>query len=200
MNCLNNINKLSNLLITKYDYKISREQAKKLILKNELTDILNYYNLIYGKNIDKEEFRNNVIKPFILSCDLIKEKATKYKCKVIRDLEKGENPFSMNVDLPLSDFLVDDGEINGGMFLASAYENMIFWQNNLLNLIIEKNKINGPLNQYISGLEQTIDIQEASSDEILNIDENIYKYFINLIFVVNLFFPDRINLANSCSI
>ena len=113
MNCLNNINKLSNLLITKYDYKISREQAKKLILKNELTDILNYYNLIYGKNIDKEEFRNNIIKPFILSCDSIKEKATKYKCKVIRDLEKGENPFCMNIDSPLSDFLVDDGEING---------------------------------------------------------------------------------------
>ena len=200
MNCLNNINKLSNLLITKYDYKISREQAKKLILKNELTDILNYYNLIYGKNIDKEEFRNNVIKPFILSCDLIKEKATKYKCKVIRDLEKGENPFCMNIDSPLSDFLVDDGEINGGMFLASAYENMIFWQNNLLNLIIEKNKINGPLNQYISGLEQTIDIQEASSDEILNIDENIYKYLEKLILqssMRNIFQKkDKINYRN----
>ena len=133
INCLNNINKLSNLLISKYNYKISREQAKKLIFKNELKDILNYYNIIYGKNINIEEFQNNIIKPFILSCDLIKEKVTKYKCKVIRNLEKGEQPFCMNIDLPISDFLVVDGEINGGIFLASAYENMIFWQNNKFN-------------------------------------------------------------------
>ena len=200
INCLNNINKLSNLLISKYNYKISREQAKKLIFKNELKDILNYYNIIYGKNINIEEFQNNIIKPFILSCDLIKEKVTKYKCKVIRDLEKGEQPFCMNIDLPISDFLVDDGEINSGMFLASAYENMIFWQNNLLNLIIEKNKINGPLNKYITELEQTIDIQEASSDDILNIDENIYIYLDKLILqssMRNIFQKkDNINYKN----
>ena len=78
-------------------------------------------------------------------------------------------------------FLVDDGEKGGGMFLASLYENMIYWQNYFLNTIIENNQKSGPLNKYISQLEEEIDIQEASPEEILNIDESTYEYFKNLI-------------------
>ena len=88
----------------------------------------------------------------------------------------------MNVNLSLNYFLVDDGESNGGMFLAAAYEKMIDWQNSLLNLIIEKNNINGILNEYISQLNQEINIQDAKPNEIINIDDNTYKYFMKLIF------------------
>ena len=42
----------------------------------------------------------------------------------------------MDVNLPLNYFLVDDGEINGGIFLASAYQHLIEWQNSIYNIVI----------------------------------------------------------------
>ena len=35
----------------------------------------------------------------------------------------------------LSYFLLDDGDENGGMFLASAYEKMIEWQNDFIDTL-----------------------------------------------------------------
>jgi hypothetical protein len=55
----------------------------------------------------------------------IKDKSVQYKCRILRDLEKGELPLDMKIDLPLCYFLVDDGVKDGGMFLASAYQHFI---------------------------------------------------------------------------
>ena len=71
----------------------------------------------------------------------------------------------MDVNLPLNYFLVDDGEINGGIFLASAYQ----------HLIISKNNKNGILHSYISHLEEQTSVQEATKDEIINIDDQTFK-------------------------
>ena len=79
----------------------------------------------------------------------------------------------MTIDNNLAFYLVDDGDKNGGMFLAAGYQNFIEWQNNFINLIISKNSMSGILNSYVSQLEQEIDIQDATKDEILKIDDNI---------------------------
>ena len=78
-------------------------------------------------------------------------------------------------------FLVDKGDEDGGMFLSSAYEKFIEWQNAFINLIISSNNMNGILNGYISQLEQEIYVQDATEEEIIKIDENIYKNLENLI-------------------
>ena len=178
---LNDINILSNLLRKKYSFKISREDAKNIKFKNELEEIKNFYNKIYNKNLSIEEFNKSFIEPFFNSWDKIKEKSVQYKCRVLRDVEKGENPLNMNEDLTLNYFLVDDGDRDGGIFLASAYQHMIYWQNRLLNLIIEKNEQHGPLSEYVSQLEQEVDAQDASIDEIINIDDTIFEEFENII-------------------
>ena len=176
MKNLDNINKLTNMLITIYSYNISREDGKKLIFKNEFGNIIDKYNEI-SQNIifnEEKEFDKDYVQPFIKSWDLIKKKCVQYKCRILREREK-QQYLDMKVDLPVCFFLVDDGDIDGGMFLASAYQQMIEWQNNLLNMIISKNSMNGILNSYVSQLEQEINIQEATKDEIIKIDDKTYQ-------------------------
>ena len=176
------INKLTNLLISLYSYKISREEAKKILLNDKLEEILKSYNEINKLNkMTKEKFIEKFINPFIRSWNNIKDNCIQYKCRILRHIENGEKPLDMSIDLPLSFFLVDDGDENGGMFLASAYEKMIGWQNDFIDIIIGENKINGIHNSYISQLEQEIEIQEASKEQIINIDEKIFKSFNDLI-------------------
>ena len=101
----------------------------------------------------------------------------------------------MNIDLPLCYFLVDDGDMDGGMFLASAYQHFIEWQNNFIDIIISNNKIKGIHNSYLSQLEQEINIQEATNEEIIKIDKNIYEVLNDLIYKTsmrNIFSKDNI--------
>jgi hypothetical protein len=132
------------------------------------------------KIIDEKKMRENYISPFIQSWDMIKRKSVQYKCRLLRDLENGQEPYDMNTKDPLCYFLVDDGEKDGGMFLAAAYEHFILWQNKFIDYIISNNNMNGILNSYISQLDQEIDIQDATSDEIIKIDDDIYNYFEDL--------------------
>ena len=179
---LENINKLTNLLLNIYSYKISREDAKAKILQNEIVHIMDTYNEFNPNKINnEEEFKESYINPFIKSWDIIKGKAVQYKCRVLRDLDKGEKPLDMSIDKNLSFFLVDDGDQDGGMFLAAAYQNLIEWQNTFINIIISKNTMNGLLNSYVPLLEQEIDIQEAVKEEIINLDSKVYKSLNDLI-------------------
>ena len=183
MKHLININKFSNLLLNIYSFKISREEAKSKKLKNELDNIIEYYNKMNNVRIEKEEkFIEKYIEPFINSWNKIKDKSIQYKCRTLRDIKKGEKPLEMNIENSLCYFLVDDGDKEGGMFLASAYENLIEWQNQFIDQIISANNMNGILNSYISQLEQEIDIQEAIKEEIINIDDNTYKILNDLIY------------------
>ena len=197
-----NINKFSNLLLDIYSFKISREEAKLKTLKKELENIIEYYNEINNTRIENEnKFIENYIEPFIYSWNKIKHKSVQYKCKILRDLTKGEKPLEMKIENPLCYFLVDDGDKDGGMFLASAYEHLIEWQNQFIDEIISANKMNGILNSYISQIEQEIDVQEAMREDVINIDENIYKILNDLIYISssrNIFREDdnKINYRN----
>ena len=83
----------------------------------------------------------------------------------------------MNIDLPLCYFLTDDGDKDGGMFLASAYQHFIGWQNSFIEAIIGNNRLSGIHNSYVSQLEQEVFVHDAGNEEIINIDKNIYKNF-----------------------
>ena len=199
MKNLKNINKISNLLLNIYSFKISREEGKTKLLKDELTNIVEVYNEINPTKIKEEEFINNYINPFIKSWDEIKKKAVQYNCRILRDLSAGESPLEMKIENPLCFFLVDDGDKDGGMFLAAAYQQLIEWQNSFIDLIIAKNNMNGILNSYVSQLEQEIFIQDSTEEEIINIDENTYKAFKDLIFscsMRDIFEEKKINYRN----
>ena len=199
---LNNINKFTNLLLNIYSFKISRDDSKKRKLSKELPFIMNSYNKMYDSSInDKNVFENKYINPFIKSWNQIKDKLLKYNEKEIIDKSRGEKPLEIKINNPISNFLVDDDDKDGGLFLASAYENMIEWQNQFLDEIISKNKTNGILNSYIYQLEKEINIQDATEDEIININDNTKKIFYDLILsnsMRNIFDnkSDKINYKN----
>ena len=182
MKCLKYINKLSNLLLNIYSYKITRENAKVKKLKEEIENIVTNYNeMNTQKKLTEENFIEEYINPFLDSWNQIKDKSIQYKCRILRDLEKGEKPLEMNIVKPLCYFLVDDGDREGGMFLASAYSNFIDWQNQFIDDIISKNNMSGILNSYVSQLEKEINVQDATESEIINIDDETYEFFNDLI-------------------
>jgi hypothetical protein len=177
------INKLTNLLLNIYSYKVSRDEAKKKKLNEEIAYIIEQFNNMGGNLIidNADSFIGEYINPFIDSWNAIKKHSVQYKCRVLRDLEKGEKPYEMKCENLLCDFLVDDGDKEGGMFLAAAYQYLIECQNNFIDNVISKNNIQGVLNSYISQLEQKINIQDATANEIINIDDNIYELLNNLV-------------------
>ena len=181
MKSLLNINNLENVLLNIYSFKISREDGKVKKFKDEITHINELYNEFSSIKLDKDEFNKQYIAPFIKSWDTIKKTSIQYKCRILRDLDKGEKPLEMSTDNTLNYYLVDDGDKEGGMFLAAAYQNYIIWQNNFINEITSKNDIKGILNSYVSKLNQEIFVQEATKDEIININDNTYKTFNELI-------------------
>ena len=200
MKYLDNINKLGNILLNIYSFKISRDKGKNLILKNELAHIVETYNEINSLNTNEENFTSEYINPFIESWEGIKETSIQYKCNILKNLEKGELPLEMSIENPICYFLVDDGDKDGGMFLASAYQNFIEWQNKFINDITSKNNIKGILNSYVSQLEQEIYVQDSNKEEIINIDESTYKTLNELISscsMRNIFVKDnKINYSN----
>jgi hypothetical protein len=73
MKYLKHINKLSNLLLNIYSYKITRESAKVKTLKEELINIINNFNEINNqKTWTEEAFIQEYISPFISSWEQIK--------------------------------------------------------------------------------------------------------------------------------
>ena len=94
--------------------------------------------------------KKNFVFPFIETWNQIKDKAIQYKCMILKNEKEEKKPLDFTLETILSYFLVDIGEQDGGMFLASAYEHLISWQNEIIHLIIEKNKDNGILNSYIT--------------------------------------------------
>ena len=181
MKNLIDINNLENVLLNIYSFKISRDDGKVKKFKDEITYINELYNEFNSIKLDKDEFNKQYIIPFIKSWDAIKKTSIQYKCRILRELDKGEKPLEMTTENTLNYYLVDDGDKEGGMFLAAAYQNFILWQNNFINEIISKNDIKGILNSYVSKLKQEILVQDATKDEIININENTYKTFNELI-------------------
>jgi hypothetical protein len=75
MKSLISLNKLSNLLLNIYSYKITRQEAKKVTLMEELPKIVQMYNEINHVQITENDFKAEYITNFLSSWDLIKSKS-----------------------------------------------------------------------------------------------------------------------------
>ena len=152
---INNINKLVDYLFKKYNNKIERDKAKVKIIKDCF------------ENENFEEINNNLLQPYINSWNKIKSKCTTYLCRP--DMPE----LNITKEHSLIHFLPDDGELGGGMYLASAYSNIIEWQNNFINIVVSSIGPQSVLKSYLSQLDQEIYVQEATEEDLVKINENI---------------------------
>ena len=151
LKCLPDFNDFTNYMIENYSFRISREEAKRRILKDEE---------ICKNNIFKEKF-----KKFISSWKEIKVEAKKYKCRPEMQVK------NLDINDKLIYFLIDNGELGFGMYLAAACQNFIEWQNMFLQPIIDANNFNGILHNYVDTIQKKVPIHEAKPSQILLINE-----------------------------
>ena len=181
MQYLPSYNKFLNFMIDNYTYKISRKEAYSKKLKDE--DIF--------KNSNFKTKLNN----FFDAWKEIGKYVTQYKCH-----QMIQQTF-LNDRMPLINFLVDDGEIEKGMYLAGGYEQFIKWQNEFLNPIIralDKNK-NGILYYFNENLKHKIDVQKASENEIIIKKFPDNTLYINFLHLIGLNSYRNINFKNDDS-
>ena len=126
-------NEFTNYMVDNYSLKITREYAKINKLSN--MDIINQPEF-------KTKFNN-----FLRAWDEIKSEAIKYKCLPEMPIK------NLSIDDNLIYFLNDIGELYNGMYLASAFQNFIFWQNEFLQPIVEEYKFNGILHPYVENIK-----------------------------------------------
>ena len=152
MKYLPTINRLCNHMINYVSFKFSREEAKKILIKNEVRDgeilsLLDEFVPIYKK-----------IRPFI----------KQQGCH-----EFGGLFLDLTDNLYLSNLCVDSGELGFGLVLLAMYEEMSDWQNSFINSVI--NSSNEHLNYYKDLFNSKIMIQDCEEDQILKLPtlENI---------------------------
>ena len=171
-------NEITNILIYTYSFNITREDAKMRSLVNE-----NIYNeLEYKNKIDE----------FIIAWNQIKDKAVYYQNEKmeIKNLSKTDK---------LAFFLNDNNEPGYGMYIAAAYNNFINWQNGFLKYIIQFGAHNKYLNYYFDNMNKKSLVQEANSNQILQVDYNndfSDSYLENFENLVNTFSRRNIFMKN----
>jgi hypothetical protein len=154
-------NEFTNYMVDIYSFKISREDSKTKKLSN--MDIINQPEF-------KNKFRN-----FLKAWDEIKSEAKKYKCRPDMPVK------NLTIDDNLICFLNDNGELYNGMYLASACQYFIEWQNNFLVYTFNESKSNEILHNYLNKIYEKISVQKAKNYQILLIDEKFKKSkYVNL--------------------
>ena len=148
---LTNINKLSNKLLKKYCYKISRDEAQNISL---------YF---------PSQKETEILLPYIQSWNEIKKFCVRYQCRPDMPI------LNLDKKMPLNFFLVDDGQLGGGMYLAAAYSNFIEWQNKFINLILDNINQNSPLYCYVEQLNEEILVQDAKEDNVLKLNKSVFE-------------------------
>ena len=151
MKFLPNFNDFTNYMVDYYSFRISRDQAKKLVLKNE-------------KIFNEPGFQNKFIN-FINAWKEIKSEAIKYKCR------PEMKPKNLEKDEKFIYFLNDDGELGYGMYIASACQNFITWQNTFLQPIIDNVAQNGILHFFVKNMKRKIPVQSAKINQTLLIED-----------------------------
>ena len=146
------INKLCNHVINYCSYRFSREEAKVKLIKNEIK--------IDDKLIDDFIDIYNKLRPII----------KRYECHEFKD-KNGNLYFNdLRNEQILSNFCVDIREFNYGMVLASLYKEMINWQNQFINIVLNsKNKYH---NNYSDLFKQKIMIQDCNENDIVKFPSN----------------------------
>ena len=165
------INQFSNLLLQKYSYNIRRKDAKDKKISDEKESIISEVF-----NNDKEKFEE-IVKKYTECWNQIKDIAIKYSCKD----EMKPHEIKNFEDEYLANFLVDDGELYYGMYLASAYEKFIEIENNFIRTLTCLNDDSDSIHKnYLKQLSYKIKVQEADKKDIPKIcDEETLNDFIN---------------------
>ena len=125
MKHLPNINELCNYMINYVSFKYTREEAKSILIKDEIKDrkiisLLDKFVLIYKE-----------IRPYIFQ----------EGCH-----EFGNLFLILEDNLYLSNLCVDSGELGFGLVLLVIYKEMAQWQNSFINSVV--NSTNEHLNYY----------------------------------------------------
>ena len=146
-------NDFTNFMVDNYSFKISRDDAKRKELDTEED--------IQANKAFKKKYNN-----FIKSWNEIKTDAIKYKCRPEMPVK------TLSPNDKLINFLNDNGELYGGMYIASACQNFIEWQNLFLQPIVDVNvAFNGILHHYVENIQKKIPIQDSKKDQILLIEQ-----------------------------
>ena len=141
------INELCNYLINYCSYRFTRDEAKTISIKKEITNL--------DKEIDKFIKIYNKLRPLIQN----------YECHELKD-KKGNLYFNNLIDNQyLSNFCVDIGEFDYGMVLTAIYKEMINWQNQFINVVL--NSKNSFHKNYSELFEREIKIQDCSKNDII---------------------------------
>jgi len=157
------INPFVNYTIDKYSNKISREDAKKIKIKDELGE---------------DNQMQNLFNHFKKGWEKIYKEISNYDCK-------GKlKPKIITEDDCLAYCLNDNSENDYGKYIASAYSDIIKYQNKFLEPLIDINANNDYLYIYSNQINKKIIVQRATKKEIVsfNINNNLYKSFDNLIY------------------
>jgi len=162
---LKEFNEFTNYMIEKYSCQISRNNAKKISIKDE--------------DIYKDSNFKKKLQSFInLWNNHIKKYAIKYKCR------ENMTPKEFKESDKLIYFLNDDGELGFGIYLAAAYQCFIDWQNNFLKPIINSEIQNRSLNYYIDNLKNKVPVQEANNEALLinNFGKSEFRDFDEILY------------------
>ena len=157
------INPFVTYMLDKYSNKISREEAKKIKIKEELE-----------KNEDMKKLFNN----FKEGWENIYNDLSNYDCH-------GQlPPKNINENDCLAYCLNDNLEDDYGKYIATAYKDIITYQNSFLKPLIENNSNNEYLYPYSNQIKKEIIVQRASEKEVvsLKIKNDIFESFENLIY------------------
>ena len=129
---------------------------------------------------NKDNFKENV-EEFLNIWRKTSKYNIKYKCHIMEEQ-------ILNIKSTLSHFLIDDGEIGKGMYLAAGYENYIKWQNDFLEPITKSldNNKKGILYYFNNNLKSRIDVQKAGVNEVINKDFPDNSIYINFLHLLNL--------------
>ena len=152
-----NFNEFTNYMVNYYSFKISRDYAKENALEDE--DV-----------VKKKDF-NKKFKNFTEAWDHIKKYSIKYQCR-----EEMEVKESFSKKDKLINFLIDNGEMKNGMYLAAACQKFIEWQNLFLQPILDVNMYDGILHNYANTISKTIPVYEAKKEQIVLIKERFQNY------------------------
>ena len=159
----NFINPFVNYTLDKYSNKISREEAKKIIIKNEL---------------DQDNEMKKLFNNFSKGWNNIYKKLSNYDCH-------GKLPEKKITEKDCLAFCLNDNlEDNYGKYIATAYKDFITYQNNFLKPLIENNGNNEYLYPYSLVIKKEIIAQRATRKELVSLDisNDIYNSFDDLIY------------------
>ena len=138
----------------------------------------------FDENKNINNIKNDIIIPYFNSWNKIKEKCRNYLCRPTMPV------LTIAMEHTLNYFLPDDGELYGGIYLASAYKNIIDYQNELVKTIIKSKGPNSLFSSYLSQLSQEIQVQETNEEDVLKLNsmtlrsgnDMIYQYSMRDIF------------------